>query len=231
MLLMWWSQAIIHFKAGSLETAAKKGKHLKHTVGKRVHQRDMLSNKASSWSLRWLQPLPFYWGPAPWPWPASQEQMVARPEVKFDLNVEIQNSESTTFALLVFSPHHGGGALRFRPLTFCDLCAEYNCIQVMFSCLNSSLHIPCMLNLTFADSYTPVPCSLTCANALMILFPHVSLQDELWPGSRPVPTVDKCRSTGEILFACGKTSQNQTRVHVLHQSSAKLQPPWFILKE
>lgn len=35
MLLMWWSQAIIHFKAGSLETAAKKGKHLKHRVGKK----------------------------------------------------------------------------------------------------------------------------------------------------------------------------------------------------
>lgn len=92
-----------------------------------------------------------------------------------------------------------GAALRFRPLTFCDLCAEYDCIQVMFSCLNSSLHIPCMLNLTFADSYTPVPCSLTCANARMIRFPHVSLQDELWPGSRPALTDDKCRSTGEIL--------------------------------
>lgn len=181
----------------------------------------MLSNKASFWSLRWLQPLPFYWGPAPWPWPASQEQMVARPEVKFDLNVEIQNSKSTTFALLIFSPHHVGGvtALRFRPLTFYDLCAEYDCIQVMFSCLNSSLHIPCMLNLTFADSYTPVPYSLTCANAWMIRFPHVSLQDELWLGSRPVLTDDKCRSTGEILSACGKTSQNQRRVHVLHQSS------------
>lgn len=29
MLLMGWSQAIIHFKAGSLENAAEKGKHLK----------------------------------------------------------------------------------------------------------------------------------------------------------------------------------------------------------
>lgn len=79
--------------------------------------------------------------------------------------------------------YHGGTALRFRPLTGCDLWAEYNCIQVMFSCLNSSLHIRCMLNLTSADSYTPVPYSLTCANAWVICFPHVSLQNELWPSS------------------------------------------------
>lgn len=97
--------------------------------------------------------------------------MVARPEVKFDLNVEIQNSK-TTFSLLKFSPRHlpagitmGRTALRFRPLTFCDLCAKYNYIQVMFSRLNSSLRIHCMLNLTSTDSYTPVPYSLTRANA------------------------------------------------------------------
>lgn len=151
--------------------------------------------------------------------------MVARPEVKFDLNVEMQNSKSTTFARLKFSPRHiispakvtmGGTALRFRPLTCCDLWAEYNCIQVRFSCLNSSLHIHCMLNLTSADSYTPVPYSLTCANAWVSRFPHVSLQNELWPSSssscslclillwpqiRPVLTDDKYRSTGEILHA------------------------------
>lgn len=115
--------------------------------------------------------------------------MVARPEVKFDLNVEILNSK-TTFALLKFSSRHllaritmGSTALRFRPLTFCDLCAKYSCIQVMFSCLNISLHIHCMLNLTSADSYTPVPCSLTCANAWMIHFPHVCSQNELCPSA------------------------------------------------
>lgn len=223
MLLMWWSQAIIHFKHNSLETAAKKGKHLKHRIGKGYRQRDVPSSEASLESLRWFQPLPFYRGPVPWPWPASQEQMVARPAVKFDLNVEIQNSKST-FALLKFSPHHlparittGSMALRFRPLTFRDLCAKYNCIQVMFSCPNISLHIHCMLNLTSADSFTPVPYSLTCANAWMIHFPHVSsselclpqlpVQLQLqplpylhWPQISPVLTDDNCWSTGEILF-------------------------------
>lgn len=217
MLLMWWSQAIIHFKADSLETAAKKGKHLKHRVGEGYVS-------GIWWAARPLfrvwdgSSQPFYPGPAPWPWPASQEQMVAGPEVKFDLNVEIQNSK-TRFALLKFTPRHlpasitmGSTALRLRPLTFCDLCARYNCIQVMFSCLNSSLHIHCMLNLTSADSYTPVPYSLTCANAWMIHFPHVSSPNELclvqlhplpylhWPQIRPVLTDDNCRSTGEILF-------------------------------
>lgn len=94
--------------------------------------------------------------------------MVAGPEVKFDLNVEIRNSK-TRFALLKFSPRQlparitmGSTALRLRPLTFCDLRARYDCIQVMFSCLNSSLHIHRMLNLISADSYTPVPYSNFC---------------------------------------------------------------------
>lgn len=223
MLLMWWSQAIIHFKHNSLETAAKKGKHLKHRVGKGYRQRDMPSSEASLESLRWFEPLPFYRGPVPWPWPASQEQMVARPAVKFDLNVEIQNSK-TAFALLKFSPRHlparittGSTALRFRPLTFRDLCAKYNCIQVMFSCPNSSLHIHCMLNLTSADSFTPVPYSLTVQMHEWFTFHMCPLQSSVCPSSRcscscslclictdpkisPVLTDDNCRSTGEILF-------------------------------
>lgn len=77
----------------------------------------------------------------------------------------------------------GSTALRFRPLTFCDLCAKYSCIQVMFPSHNSSLQIHCMLNFTSADSYTPVPYSQTWANAWMIHFPHVSFQNEFCPSS------------------------------------------------
>lgn len=186
----------------------------------------MPSSEASLWSLRWFQPLPFYPGPALWPWPASQEQMVARPEVKFDLNVEIQNSK-TTFALFKFPPRHlparitmGSTALRFRPLTFCDLCVKYNCIRVMFSCLNSSLHIHCMLNLTSADSYTPVPYSNLCkcmndSLSTCVLsewaLPQLLVQLQPlpylhWPQIRPVLTDDSCRSTGEILFASPQPS-------------------------
>lgn len=118
MLLMQRSQAIIHFKAGSLEDAAKKGKHLKHRVG-RGHITGIC--RASLQRLRWCRPPPCYQKPALWPWPASQEQMVARPEVKFDLNAEIQNSKSTRIALLKIHPPHilsparttvGGEALR-----------------------------------------------------------------------------------------------------------------------
>lgn len=40
-----------------------------------------------------------YHKPAPWPWTASQEQMVSGPEVKFDPNAEIANSKSVGMAL------------------------------------------------------------------------------------------------------------------------------------
>lgn len=136
----------------------------------------------------------------------------------------MQNSKSTTFAQLKFSARHiisparvtMGATAEIQTSDLCDLWAEYNCIQVMSSCLNSSLHIHCMLNLTSADSYTPVPYSLTCANAWVICFPHVSLQNELWPSSssscslclillwpqiRPVLTDDKYSSTGELFHA------------------------------
>lgn len=83
----------IHFKAGSLEDAAKKGKHLKHRVWRR-------HITGINWALEGLFIDLDGSRTALWSWPASQEQMAARPGVKFDLNAEIQNSESTRIALL-----------------------------------------------------------------------------------------------------------------------------------
>lgn len=91
----------------------------------------MLSNTASLYSAEKWRPPPFYQEPALWTWPASQEQMVARPEGKFDLNVDIQNPKSTTIGLLKSYPPHflspawttvGGEAL--SPLTIFELRAK-----------------------------------------------------------------------------------------------------------
>lgn len=82
--------------------------------------------------------------------------------------------------------YHGKNGSEIQTFAlFRSVCEIYsgNYIQVMFSRLNSSLRIHCMLNLTSADSYTPVPYSPTCANAWMIHFPHVSSQKELCPSS------------------------------------------------
>lgn len=93
---------------------------------KRAHHRDILS------SIRPLCRSLKNQNPALWPWPASQEQMVARPEVKFDLNAEIQNSKSTRIALLKMHPSHllspartTEGVHDWSLLTNWDLCAKY----------------------------------------------------------------------------------------------------------
>lgn len=106
MLLMRRSQAIIHFKAGSPEDAAKKGKHLKHRVAREHFSRSCWAIGLPHGGRDGVGLFPFYHRPALWPWPASQEQMVARPGVKFDLNAEIQNSNRTTIALLTVYPPH-----------------------------------------------------------------------------------------------------------------------------
>lgn len=79
MLLMQRLQAIIHFKAGSLEDEAKKGRTPEtQGRGKGTSQGYAELYRASLQSLRGCLLLR-HQKPTLWPWPASQEQMVARP--------------------------------------------------------------------------------------------------------------------------------------------------------